>query len=99
MARELAPIDVTHDPELLRLAEEVRHSGKPRLLRRGGEDLAVLSPVGLVASRRTRKAKTHTKADDEAFLASAGTWTDFDLDDFLKRNEESRTLSRPRVEL
>jgi len=99
MARELAPIDVTSDPELLRLAEEVRHSGKSRLLRRGGEDLAVLYPVGPAPRRASRKEKRYSKADDDAFLAAAGTWTDFDLDDFLKRNEESRTLSRPRVEL
>jgi hypothetical protein len=99
MARELAAVDVTNDPELLRLAEEVRQSGKPRLLRRGGEDLAVLSPVGRVTRRTSRKAKTYTKADDDAFLASAGAWTDFDLEAFLKRNEESRALSRPPVEL
>jgi hypothetical protein len=99
MVRELAPVDVTNDPELLRLAEEVRRSGRPRLIRRGGEDLAVLSPVGSVTRRTTRKSKTYTRADDEAFLASAGAWTDFDLEEFLKRNEESRTLSRPPVDL
>lgn len=99
MARELAPIDVTNDPELLRLAEEVRHSGAPRLLRRGDEDLAVLAPVGGVTRRTTRKAKTYTKADDDAFLASAGAWADFDLEAFLKQNEESRRLSRLPVAL
>lgn len=101
MARELAPIDVTNDPELLRLAEEVRHSGRPRLLRRGGEDLAILSPVGRVTRRPTRKAKTCTKADDEAFLASAGSWRgNVDVDRFLADNEESRRRSpRPPVDL
>jgi hypothetical protein len=99
MSRDFAPIDVTNAPDLLRLAEEVRHSGKPRLLRRGGEDLAVLLPVDPASKRPTRRAKTYTKADDDAFLAAAGAWTDFDLEGFLTSNEESRRLSRPPVEL
>ena len=51
------------------------------------------------ARRRTRKAKTYTRADDEAFLSSAGGWKDFDLEGFLKNNEESRRSSRLPVEL
>src|SRR4051812_6128548 len=99
MAKELTPVDVTNTPDLLRLAEEVRRSGQPRLLRRDDEDLAVLSPAPTAAKRRARKAKTYTKADDEAFLSSAGGWKDFDLEEFLKNNEESRRASRPPVEL
>jgi hypothetical protein len=90
---------VTDAPELLRLAEEVRQSGKPRLLRRGGQDLAILSPIGPASRRSTRKAKAYTRADDDAFLAAAGAWTDFDLEGYLKNNEESRRRSRPPVEL
>src|SRR4051794_22309582 len=99
MAKELTPVDITNTPDLLRLAEEVRRSGQPRLLRRENEDLAVLSPVATPAKHRTRKAKTYTKADDEAFLSSAGGWKDFDLDEFLKNNEKSRRASRRPVEL
>ena len=94
MAKELTPIDITDAPDLLQLAEEVRRSGKPRLLRRDDEDVAVLSPVTTPAKRRARKAKTYTKADDEAFLSSAGGWQgNVDVDKFLKDNEESRRLS------
>ena len=99
MAKELTPVDVTNTPDLLRLAEEVRRSGQPRLLRRDSEDLAVLSPAPTPAKRRARKAKTYTKADDEAFLSSAGGWKDFDLEEFLKNNEESRRSSRPLADL
>jgi len=45
MAKELLTVDVTNTPDLRRLAEEVRRSGQPRLLRLDNEDLAVLSPV------------------------------------------------------
>ena len=99
MARELAPIDITDDPDLLRFAEEVRRTGLPRLLRRGDEDVAVLSPVGNLGRRGARRRKTYTKADDEAFLSAAGAWNDFGLDAFLTHNEESRRMSRPPVEL
>jgi hypothetical protein len=92
MAKELTPVDITNTPDLLRLAEEVRRSGKPRLLRRDDEDLAVLSPAP--AKRRTQKPRTYTKADDEAFLSSAGGWQgNVDVAQFLKNNEESRRLS------
>ncbi len=45
MARELEPIDISHTPELLRLAEDVQRTRRPRLLRRDTEDLVVVSPA------------------------------------------------------
>ena len=54
MAKELTPIDVTNTPELLRLAEEVRASGEPRVLRRDSEDMAVVVPISPRPKRRTR---------------------------------------------
>ena len=98
MAKELAPIDVTNAPDLLRLAEEVRRTGRPRLIRREDEDLAVLTPVAAPAKRRSTRGKT--EADREAFLSSAGGWRGLvDVDQFLKDIEESRRLTRPPVEL
>ena len=101
MAKELTPVDISNTPDLLRLAEEVRRSGQPRLLRRDSEDLAVLSPVATPTTRRPRKAKTYTEADREAFLSSAGGWKDnVDVDKFLEDNYASRDRSsRPPVEL
>jgi hypothetical protein len=98
MAKEMTPIDVTNTPELLRLAEEVRRSGRARVLRRDREDLAVVIPIS-TAKRRARKTKTYTREDDEAFLASAGGWKDFDLEKFLRDIDEGRRISRPPVEL
>jgi hypothetical protein len=99
LAKELTPVDITNAPDLLRLAEEVRRSGQPRLLRRNGEDLAVLSPAPTPAKRRSKRAKT--EADRAAFLSSAGGWRGLvDVDQFLKDNYESRDRSsRPPVEL
>ena|SRR3990167_7785102 len=45
MAKDLKPLDITHTPEVLRLAEEVAKSGIPRILRRDNEDVAVISPA------------------------------------------------------
>ncbi len=52
MARELEPMEISHTPEVLRLAEEVQRTRTPRLLRRDTEDLAVVSPAP--KPRRTR---------------------------------------------
>ncbi|MBA2449485.1 MAG: hypothetical protein H0V51_15815, partial [Chloroflexi bacterium] len=45
MTAELEAIDISDVPDLLRLAEQVRTTGEPRILRREGEDIAVLMPV------------------------------------------------------
>ncbi len=99
MVRELIPIDVTDTPELLRLAEEVRRTGRPRVLRRADEDLAVLSPVAIPAKRGSKRVKAD--ADRAAFLSSAGGWEgNVDVDTFLEDSYESRDRSsRPPVEL
>jgi len=96
MAGESKYIDISHMPELLRLAEEVRTSGEPRVLTRDRQDLAVLIPV---KSRRIRRPKT--PADYEAFRSAAGGWKGLiDTETFIEENYESRRLSsRPPVEL
>ncbi|MDQ3412950.1 MAG: hypothetical protein M3509_12625, partial [Chloroflexota bacterium] len=45
MAAKLQPIDISDSTEVLNLAEEVRQSGIGRLLKRGEQELAVLTPV------------------------------------------------------
>jgi hypothetical protein len=73
MAKELVPIDISHFPDLVRLAEEVRATKVPRVLRRNDEDIAVMVPL---APRRHATIRPRTKADVEAFLAAAGSWRD-----------------------
>lgn len=90
-------IDVSDAPELLRLAEEVRRSGKPHLLRSHTEDLALLVPV---RRRGVGGRATATDAARREFLAAAGSWRDVDIDAFLAENQESRRRStRPPAEL
>jgi hypothetical protein len=45
MHHEVQRVDITNLPDLLRLAEEVRSTGSPRVLKRGEEAVAMLTPV------------------------------------------------------
>ena len=83
-----AVIDVTNAPELLRLAEDVRSTGESRVLRRNGEDLAVVMPVSPAQNEGRRRVKT--AEDLAAFRAAAGSWNDFDLDHFVATVGASR---------
>ena len=62
MAKELKSVDITHTPDVLRLAEEVARSGVPFLLRRDDADIAVLSPAPPVP-RRSRRGKPTSQSD------------------------------------
>jgi hypothetical protein len=97
MAREIAAIDITKNPALRKLAKEVRDSGRPRVLRENGEDVAKVVPLRPAPKRKRRDPE----ADRQAFLASAGSWKGLiDLDQFLKDNRASRDIpGRPPVGL
>ncbi len=99
MARTLSSIDISNVPELVRIAEEVATSGAPRLLKRAGEELAIVMPLGAKGSRRAKPARSD--ADREAFLSSAGGWKDLVDTEKLKHDvaESRRISSRPPVEL
>lgn len=98
MANEYASIDISNTPDLLKLAEEVRKTKRPRVLRRAKEDIAVLMPLHKAA--RTAAKRTPTDEDIAAFEAAAGGWKDVDIDRFLADNGRSRQASsRPPVEL
>jgi hypothetical protein len=68
MKRE-AQIDISDNPELLQLAEAVRKAGKPTVLRRGSESIAVLSPIEQVGASRKR-------APQRSMMASPNAWLD-----------------------
>lgn len=96
--RALRPINVSDVPELLRIAEEVRNSNEPRLLRRDDEDLAILVPVARL--RRRRAPRLGSKANYEAFRSAAGGWKDVDTDKLIADIYADRRMSdRPPVEL
>ncbi len=46
MSRHIIPIDANNLPDLLKVAEEVKTTKTPRLIKRNGEALALLLPTG-----------------------------------------------------
>jgi len=97
MAARIDALDIDTMPELARIADEVAATGRPRSLRRGGREIAVLQPVDRTRPRRRKPSEK----DVDAFLASAGSWKgNVDVDRFLQDIYESRDRpSRPPVEL
>src|ERR1700680_4004868 len=90
MTTDATPIKISNNPDLLRLAEEVAVTNKPRELIRDKKTVAVIMPVS--AMRKSKKHRAKTKADFEAFL-SAGSWKDLiDVEQFKKDIYESRKL-------
>jgi hypothetical protein len=98
--REDEALDVSASPELLRLAEEVRSTGRPRALQRGGETLAVIVPFP-EASGRQRRWRAPTAQDVAAFRSAAGSWADVGVEAFLADVYAARDVldERPPVEL
>ncbi len=90
-------IDVSDVPDILRLAEEVRRDGEPRVLRGAGEDLAIVVPLPAVANSRL---KAPSAEEYEAFRRAAGSWADIDTDTLVDeiyraRMEGTRPIDRP----
>ena len=62
MAKEPKRIDISAIPELLNIAEEVRRTNEPRILKQDSEDLAIVAPIK-PAAKRVPKGRP-TSADD-----------------------------------
>ncbi len=98
MAEEIQSIDVTHEPVLRDLAEKVRRTNVPHLLRSEGEDMVVMMPLHAARGRSHRKDKT--EADYESFRSAAGGWKDIETDKLIENIYESRRISaRPPIDL
>ncbi len=100
MRFEQESFDLNTSPEILRLAEEVRASGRPRALRRDGEVLAVILPVHTRKPSRLQKPKLSPQ-DIADFRAAAGSWSEIDVDQFLADVYAARDIpeDRPSVDL
>lgn len=90
MTTDLGPIDISSIPELVRIAEEVEITKKPRKLMRDRKTLAILVPVN---SAPKAKNRARTKADYEAFLSAAGGWKDIDTDKLVANIYATRKRS------
>ena len=96
MTRELAPVDIRHLPEMARLADEVKESGRPPRLVRDGEDVAILTP----APSRRRRRRTITAADREASASLFGAWKDqIDPETFKRERRELQIDDKPPLAL
>ncbi len=89
MAADTTPIDISKNPELLRLAEEVEATNKPRLLKRDDTPIALLSPV-----KKKQSSQAKSKAIKEA-LALAGAWGDRDWNEVEDELDRIRHSSKP----
>ena len=63
MAAEREPIEIGDSSELTRLVDQVAASGQPRILRRKGKDVAVITPVAKPKRRSGVKMPKPTTAD------------------------------------
>ena len=76
-------------PDLVRLAEEVDATNKPRVLKRDNTPLAILSPV-----KKKQPSQAKSKAIKET-LALAGAWSDLDFEEMLDALDHIRHDSPP----
>jgi|SRR5579884_1404785 len=98
MAQTLDAIDISDNPELLRLVEAVHAGHAPRVLRAGGKDVAIMAPIETASEPRAPRPKT--PEDYAAFRSSAGSWADVDTDKLIEEiYEQRRRSSRPPVDL
>lgn len=70
---EYTTIDISADPTLLALAEEVRCTQRPRLLRRADEDIGMIAPVKKTTRCRARKAEPEKYPTIASLAGAAGT--------------------------
>ena len=68
MTADPTPIDISNHPDLLRLAEEVEATKKPRELKRDRKTVAILIPVGTArtSKKKRSRARSAMKKDKQA---------------------------------
>jgi hypothetical protein len=99
MTADLRPIDISAMPDLMRLAEEVEMTKKPRKLIKDRKTVAILMPTGTSLPPKKKRAKT--KGDFEAFRAAFGSWSDVDTEVLLKNiyADRRQTNTSPLIKL
>jgi len=89
MTADTTPVDISENPELLRLAEEVEATNTPRLLKRHDTPLALITPV-----KKQQSSQAKRKAIKET-LALAGAWGDRDWNEVEAELDRIRHSSKP----
>jgi hypothetical protein len=83
------PIDITNIPELVRIAEEVETTNKPRLLKSDNTPIALLTPL-----KKKQPRQATSKAIKET-LALAGAWGERDWEEVEAELDRIRHESTP----
>ena len=107
MASQARTIDISDVGDLGILVEEIRISQTSRILRRDGEDVAILTPLTRTAKPRDGRVgrpRAPTKrevADSRAAIRSAaGSWQDIDVEKLKDELRRQRAVAtRPSVDL
>lgn len=90
-------IDVEDVPELERIVSEVNKACADLVIRKNGEEVALVRPLKPPASRST--PPIITEADIEATMSAAGGWADVDTDRLLRDIYADRDVGdRPPVD-
>lgn len=65
MAKEVRRVDVGSVPELLRIAQQVKETGEPCLLKQADEELAIITPMTRPSSRTVRRRRSGIITKDD----------------------------------
>lgn len=98
MPQEREPIDISNNPDLLLIVEEIRQRNTSAVLRNGTEDVAVVTLIA-DGARQKRTKRKKTEADHDAFVQAAGSWKGLiDAEAFKAYiSERRKTKNRPSV--
>lgn len=96
MAQEYPAIDISHDPELRRLAEEVRKTRKAQTVKLADGVVAVVKPETLTRHRAKRQAappslSLRTVEDVFGAVPTPRHLKGKDIDEMIREAKEERT--------
>lgn len=93
-------VEIRDLDDLLRVVKEVRAENEPLVIEIGGGQEFVVNPAPRQDKRRRRTPEERIKADDEAFMSSAGSLAGlFDPDEFRQQYRAARGSRRTPVVL
>lgn len=102
ITRAIEIVDIDEPDDLVRLVDQLRVSHRPAILRSGGRDVAMLTPLALDGTSSELQPHTDiTETDRAASRAAAGSWAgNVDFEAFRRALAESRSLPpKPPVDL
>ena len=93
-----ATVEIKDVDDLFRVVKEVRGRDEPLVIQHDGTEIVV--PASHRPKRRRLTPEERAKADEEAFLSSAGSWRGhIDPDEFMKQVRAGRSSNRPVYEI